>query len=117
MPLILWPALINDELTGIAGISGNESAVTASASSLLSSAIQTPLPLKRQRLPEMISASTQTDIYAASSIDLSNAGDEIRFIDASNPNSNRNSSNVDAVYGYGTAAAVVFTQESAEVIL
>lgn len=84
----------------------NDSAVTMSASSL---SLTTPLPRKRL-LPEMISASTQTEIFVCSTIDLSNAGDDIEYIDASNPASNRNSYNVDA-------CTVVFTQESPEVIL
>lgn len=71
---------------------------------------QQPPPSFTIKLPEMISASTQTEIFVCSSIDLSNAGDDIRFIDASNPASNRNSYNLDA-------CNVVFTQESPEVIL
>lgn len=96
----MWPAMDD-----IAGRTASGSAVSMSASSLST----TPLPHKR-RLPEMISASTQTEIFVCSTIDLSNAGDDIEFIDASNPASNRNSSNVDTY-------TVVFTQESPEVIL
>lgn len=134
LPAITWPALEDIDIYVEPIIKNNLFVCSSQSSEQLpqssaivnknfipssSSAASSPLPRKKElsfrQQPEMISASTQTEIYQCSSIDLSNIGDDIKYIDAtssactSRAESNRNSKYDDNV--------IYITQESPEFIL